>query len=272
MIDKSFSGAGLGARPQHFSDLLKPQNFSWLEILVDNYLVENPEKRKNLDLLSEMYTFTFHSVGLSVCGTDDFNWPFLKKIKALQKQYQPALLSEHLCWSSYGAQHFHDLLPIPYNESTLSWACHRIKTLQDFFETTIAIENISSYMDFENSTLSEVEFLNALSQEAQCLILLDLNNLYVNAMNRKTSALEMLKAFEKNSIAQYHVAGFSKASKGHLIDTHGSLVSEPVWELLKYATEHLGSPPCSIEWDQNIPDFQVLLQETQKVHEILKNP
>ncbi len=271
MNHKSFQGAGLSARPLHFSKLLKTPHTSWIEILVDNYL-ENFPHTKTLEKLSELYALTFHSVNLSLGNVKELDWTFLKKIKNLVKKYKPALISDHLCWTNHKNHYFHDLLPLPYNEETALRISCRIKILQDYFETPLAIENISSYLDFKASTFDEIDFINFIAEKSPCLILLDVNNIYVNSLNRNIDPYSMLKKLSFQKVAQYHVAGFIKTKKGYAIDTHSRDVSLAVWNLFKNAVEIIGPRPCCIEWDQNIPEFEVLLKEVEKIKSFLKSP
>ena len=231
-VFKKFEGVGLSARPLHFSKLLKNPTTSWIEILIDNYL-ENSLAERQLEKLSSHYKLTFHSTSLNLGGTDLWDESFLKKMKVFVKKFKPALLSDHLCFTSHKGHHFHDLLPLDCNKKTASYLIDRILFLQDYFQTPFAIENISSYLDFHSSELEEMEFINFVCEKAQCFLLLDLNNIYVNSLNRKKEAYETLKKIDPKHVAQYHVAGFVKTKKGYAIDTHSQAVSKEVYELLK---------------------------------------
>lgn len=265
---KPISGVGLSARPQHFSHLLQKEgDLPWLEILIDNYLFPGSPQSQTLHTLSEMYPLTFHCVSLSIGSTDEWNWPHLKKIKALKKQFNPQWISDHLCWVSQDQKYLHDLIPLPYTDESVLHLCKRINELQDFFEQTLVIENVSHYLTYKSSSMSEVEFLCAILQETNCQLLLDINNLYVNSINHRFDAHSFLKKLPTNQIKQWHLAGHTKTDNC-LIDTHSDRVVPAVWSLYQKSLQIFGDIPLCFEWDNDIPEYSVMLEEINQAKKL----
>jgi uncharacterized protein (UPF0276 family) len=195
----------------------------------------------------------------------------LAKLKRLAARYQPALLSDHLCWTSVDGTHAHDLLPLPFTRAVASHVANRIMQAQDFLGRQMLVENASSYVAFAESEMTEWEFVNAVVKEADCLLLLDVNNVYVNAVNHGFDAREYLDAMPAERVAEIHLAGFDTDARAQcLVDTHGKPVHEPVWELYFETIRRIGSRPTLIEWDADIPPLDVLLNEAAKADALLE--
>jgi len=265
----TLKGIGVGLRSCHypFLELEKP-SIPWLEVLADNYFCAAGPSLQHLEKIVSIYPVTLHCVGMSLGSTDPLDTKYLKKLKSLIDLVKPQLVSDHLCWTSFAGQHFHELLPLPYTEEAVVHAANRIRIVQDLLQRKIMIENVSSYLSFSHSTLTEWDFLQAVADEADCLILLDINNIYVSSHNNHFDPLQYLAALSTKRIAQFHLAGYQEFET-HLLDTHGAPVYPAVWKLFNDALEKFGPIPTSIEWDNNIPDFPKLLQEARHAQKIM---
>ena len=269
--EKGIHGFGLSLRPNYFEALLKEDCpfFSWLEVLPDQFIPFSPFLKKNIEALSEKYPLVFHCLELSVGSLHPFDKDYLNNIKSLQKKLKPLWISDHWCWTSYEGQHFHDLLPFPYTEEMAKHLIKRITFLQDFFESPLVLENISSYFAYKMSTKTESEFLKEVMEASGCKLLLDINNLYVNAFNgHKTHPDHFLQTISKKFVKQIHLAGFTKKDN-YLIDSHSKPISKEVKKLYKKALTHYGPVPTSIEWDEDFPSFNVLIEEVISLAKIL---
>lgn len=254
-------GVGVGLRSCHYPYILENKpDIPWFEVLSDNFFCAGGSSLYHLEKICDTYPVTLHGVGMSLGSADPLNKTYLKKLNDLIHITQPILVSDHLCWTSFGGQHFHELLPLPYNDEAVKHVAGRIQQVQDFLGRQIMIENVSSYLRFVHSTLTEWEFLQAVAEEADCCILLDINNVYVSAYNNHFNPSDYLNALSPKRIRQFHLAGFSDQGT-HLLDTHGAPVHEPVWTLFAEALQLFGDLPTVIEWDNNIPDFPRLQQE-----------
>ena len=211
-----------------------------------------------------------HSVGMSVGSTDPINWDYVGKIKALADRFQPAWVSEHLCWTSAHGVNFHDLLPLPYTEETINHVAGRISEIQDFLGRKLLIENVSSYLTFKESQMPEAEFISAVAEKADCGILLDVNNIYVSQYNHGDKAMDYIRSIPAERVGEIHLAG-GEERDGYMLDTHSREVPDDVWEIYRAAVEHCGDTPSLIEWDNDIPEFSVLACEASKADQIL-NP
>ena len=262
--------AGIGLRAQHYMDVLETRpSIGWLEVHSENYFGAGGQPHYFLEQFRARYPLSLHGVGLSLGSTDALDYAHLDKLKALIARYQPGLVSEHLCWGSVGGRYLNDLLPLPYTEEALRHICERICRTQDFLGRQILIENVSSYLQFAQSTIPEWEFVAAVAQTTGCGILLDVNNIYVNAVNSSFDPLIYLQAIPVEAVQEIHLAGFD--SNGEcLIDTHGKPVCDAVWALYREALERFGNVPTLIEWDTDIPELAVLLEEARKADAILE--
>lgn len=261
-------GIGVGLRSAHTQEILKKRpDVDFFELLTDNHLAEGGYARQQALLIREYYPVSLHCVGMSLGGTDPIDFEYLAKIKILSEEIDPISISDHLCWTSFESQHAHDLLPLPYTDEAINHVSKRIIQIQDFLETTLVIENVSSYLAFSCSEMNEWDFLNAVSNQANCKILLDLNNIYVSQFNNNLDSDEYINGVNLDCVAEIHLGGFE--NKGtYLLDAHNNKVSSPVWGLYKKVIDKDISIPTLIEWDNDIPPLTTLLKEAEKAHNI----
>jgi uncharacterized protein len=252
----------LGLRPHHYEEWKSHGSYPpYLEILIDNYLFqEGGPSLGHLAYFSERTQLLFHGVGLDVCGVDPLSQSYLQNLKELCDQFCPKIVSDHLCFNRAGGHQSYDLLPFPYNEYTLARACERVDAIQNYLGREIAVENLSSYVAFVSSTMTEFEFMNRLCKSTACSILLDVNNLFVNSQNFDFNPLEEMHKLKAQFVAQYHVAGHS-ALHDFLHDSHDGDVRIEVWELLAKALVYFGPHPIVLERDNDAADLQVLLDD-----------
>lgn len=265
--------AGIGLRAQHYQDVLEQRPAAgWLEVHSENYFGAGGAPLHYLERIREHYPLSLHGVGLSLGSTDNLNLAHLENLRALVARVEPALVSEHLCWSSIGGRYLNDLAPLPYTDEALQHVSARIRQAQDFLGVQLLIENVSSYLEYHDSTIPEWEFLAAVAKSSGCGILLDINNIYVNATNHGFDASEYLRAIPVAAVQELHLAGFSvnRYEDGEiLIDTHSARVAAPVWTLYREAVQRFGPVPTLIEWDTDIPPLAVLLEEMSSADKIL---
>lgn len=255
------AGAGLGLRSQHIDEVLLTQpDIPWFELLIDNHMATGGLIPVQLEAIRGNYPITFHCVGMSLGGTDPLNMEYLRGVKTLIKRYQPSLVSDHLCFSQHAQHNYHDLLPLPYNEETLQHFSKRITQVQDILGTRILVENVSSYLTYQSSTISEAEFIAELLSRTDCDLLLDINNVYVNAVNHGFSAREYLRKIPMQRVREIHLAGYEDRGT-YLLDAHNNRVSTPIWELYEQVISDFQNIPTLIEWDNDIPSFAVLREE-----------
>jgi uncharacterized protein (UPF0276 family) len=248
----------------------RPAAAGWLEVHSENYFGAGGQPHAFLERLRADYPLSLHGVGLGLGSADPPDLEHLLRLSALIERYQPGLVSEHLCWCAVDGRHLNDLLPLPYTEEALAHVAERILRTQDFLGRQILIENISSYLRFRHSTLPEWEFVAQLAQRTGCGVLLDVNNIYVNAVNHGFDPHAYLAAIPAQAVQEIHLAGYDDTG-ACLIDTHGTAVSDPVWSLYRHAVGRLGTRPTLIEWDTDIPALDVLLAEARKADDILES-
>ena len=260
--------AGIGLRAQHHAEILaRRPPIAWFEAHSENYIGAGGAHRAQLARIRSHYPLSLHGVGLSLGSTDPLNTDHLRQLKRLVRDLEPVLVSEHLSWSSVGGRYLNDLLPLPYTEEALRHTAARIGDVQDALGRQILIENISSYLTFECTEVTEWEFLTALVRESGCAILLDINNLYVNSMNHGFDAYSYLDGISPAAVREFHLAGHTLTRCGGRdirIDTHSTYVSSEVWQLYGMALERFGPRPTLIEWDADIPALSVLQAEAAK--------
>jgi uncharacterized protein len=262
------SGFGLGLRPTHYEAILSgPQPIDWLEVITENYLVPGGKPLHYLERIRALYPLVMHGVSLSIGSTDPIDRDYLKSVRDLAARIEPHWISDHLCWTGIDGKNLHDLLPLPYTEEALSTVVSRVGEVQDTLGRRILLENVSSYLTFHASELTEWEFLREVALRADCDILLDLNNIYVSSVNHGFDAMEYLRAMPVAKVRQFHLAGHSDMG-GHLIDTHDHPVIKPVWDLYSEALALFGDVPTMIERDDNIPELPELLAELDVAREI----
>jgi hypothetical protein len=267
---KEIAGVGLGLRSQHIDEVLLTQPaVPWFELLTENHMAPGGLIPVQLEAIRSNYPITFHCVGMSLGGTDPVDVEYLRRIKTLIERYQPSLVSDHLCFSQHGQHNYHDLLPLPYNEETLHHFQKRITQIQDILETRILVENVSSYLTYRASTLSEAEFISELLSLTDCDLLLDINNIYVNAVNHGFSASEYLSKIPMQRVREIHLAGYEDRDS-YLLDAHNNRVSPPVWELYEEVISDYPDIPTLIEWDNDIPSFTVLREEADAASALMQ--
>jgi len=258
---QNIQGVGLGLRSQHYAHILEHKpSVPWFEALADNYLADGGLPLYHLEQIRQDYPLTFHCVGMSLGSCEPLDTDYLHKVKTAQQRFQPAWISDHLSWSKIHGRVANDLLPMPYTEESIQHFAERILQAQDILGQQLVIENVSSYLNYNVDAMSEWEFLNAVVERADCLILLDINNIYVSAINHSFDPLPYLNAVPVERVVEMHLAGYEE-TETMLFDTHGQRVHPPVWELYQAALKRFGNVPTLIEWDTDIPEFAVLQQE-----------
>ena len=262
------SGVGIGLRDPHFKQLMTGQHaVPWLELLADNFLAPGGMTRLQLNKIISAYPVTLHFVGMNLGGVDSLNFDYLQSVRQLAAHVSPAWISDHLCFTQYQGHHYHDLLPLPYTEEAVRYVANRIRTVQDFLECHLLLENVSAYLK-SAAPMSEAEFLSAVAEEADCYLLVDVNNLYVNQVNLGFDAAVALQRIPLQRIREIHLAGYE--DKGHfLIDAHNNRVSEPVWDLFARLMSLVPDVPVCIEWDNDIPPLNILLDEAARAASIV---
>jgi uncharacterized protein (UPF0276 family) len=263
--------AGIGLRAPHYREMASRRPpLAFLEVHSENYFGDGGPPHFYLEQLRQDYPLSLHGVGLSLGSGDPLDPAYLAKLKQLTDRYQPALVSDHLCWTSAGGTHAHDLLPLPFTPAMVNHVAARIRQVQDALGRRILVENASSYVAFAESEMTEWAFVNEVVAEADCLLLLDVNNAYVNAVNHGFDAREYLGAMPSARVAEIHLAGFDTDERAQcLVDTHGKPVHAPVWALYRDTVRRIGPRPTLIEWDADIPPLNVLLAEASRANAIL---
>lgn len=271
---KTIRGTGIGLRTPQIKQLLDEDwDIPWLEILSDNFLSAGGLDLALLDRISERYTVTLHGVNLSLGGIAPLDMNYLEAIKQLSRRTSAAWISEHACFShgdfsspsNRSSHQSHDLLPLPYTEETIHHLADRIIQVQDFLGEQILLENVSAYLGYKSSELSEGEFLASVAEKSDCLLLLDVNNAYINARNFGSDPMTFFNALPMHRVKEIHLAGY--ADKGtYLLDAHNNPVSDAVWQLYESVVEQLPNTPTLIEWDNDIPELEVLMAETEKAN------
>jgi uncharacterized protein len=251
-------GFGVGLRRCHYTQILNEHpRIDWFEVISENFMVEGGRPLQVLEGVRSHYPIVMHGVSLSIGSVDPLNLKYLKQLAAIARRFEPAWVSDHLCWTSVGGRNVHDLLPLPYTEEAVHHVAGRIRQVQEILERTILIENVSSYLEFTCSCLSEIEFLSAVADEADCAILLDINNIFVNAFNHCFDPVRYIDLVPAERVVQFHLAGHSDHG-AFLLDTHDHPIRPEVWTLYEHALGRFGCVPTLIEWDDNIPEFEVL--------------
>jgi uncharacterized protein (UPF0276 family) len=251
-------GLGVGLRAAHFDHILRHRPaVDWFEVISENFVDSQGRPRYVLQQLAELYPIVLHGVSLSIGSTDRLDLAYLAKLKRLAAEVKARWISDHLCWTGVLGRNTHDLLPVPFTEQTLRHVVERIRVVQDVLERPLVLENPSSYVTFAHSTMSEWEFVCRMAEEADCGLLLDVNNVYVSSFNHDMDAEEFIRALPHSRIVQFHLAGHSNYVT-HLIDSHDAAVIDPVWELYRLAHRTTGGVATLLEWDARIPPFPVV--------------
>lgn len=269
-MNRTLTGFGLGLRPQHYAALLDGPDDAvdwpapdWLEIVSENFLVDGGRPLAMLDRFAERWPLAMHGVGLNIGGQDPLDRDYLRALSKLAKRANPAVVSDHLCWSRHRGVQMHDLLPLPQTADCVRHVAARVRQAQDALGMRIALENVSSYLRFAGDELDEAAFLSAIVAESGCALLLDVNNLFVNAHNHGFDAFACIDALPRDAVAQIHLAGHSvdALGSGLLIDTHDAPVCDGVWALYAHALRRFGAVPSMIERDDHIPPLAESLAE-----------
>ena len=266
----SSPGFGLGLRPAHYPDFLaRSQPVEWLEIISENYMVPGGRPMATLDRIRADYPMVMHGVSLSIGSDEPLDRTYLSALKALADRVEPLWISDHLCWTGINAHNSHDLLPLPYDAPTLQCVIDNIGRVQDYLGQRILIENPSSYVSFRASDRSEWDFLTEMAERADCLLLLDVNNIYVSARNHGFDPLDYLAGLPSGRIQQIHLAGHSDMGD-YVIDTHDAAVSDAVWDIYTRAIAMVGPVATMIERDDDIPPLPTLLSELQRARQLAR--
>jgi uncharacterized protein (UPF0276 family) len=264
--DNAPETAGIGLRHPHVADLIDrpPPDLAWVEVHSENYMADGGPRLRQLELIRERYGLSLHGVGLSLGSADEPDRAHLARIRRLIDRFEPALVSEHIAWSVEGGHYLNDLFPIPYTEEALATVARNIAIAQDALGRRILVENPSSYLRFLDSTMPECRFVAEVAERADCGLLLDVNNIHVSAHNHGFDIAEYLAAIPAERVGELHLAGHARVEvEGQvlLIDDHASRVIPDVWTLYERALGRLGPRPTLLEWDNDIPALDVLLDE-----------
>jgi uncharacterized protein (UPF0276 family) len=256
-----FLGFGLGLRPQHYAEILDGSpEIDWFEVISENYMIPGGQPMRMLDRICERYPVVMHGVSMSIASTSPLDMDYLRQLRALAERVKPVWISDHLCWTGVHGVNLHDLLPIPYTKEALAHVVDRVNQVQDFLDRPFTLENVSSYVTFGQSEMSEWDFVSEISKRTGCWLLFDVNNVYVSAFNHEFAADDFLNGVPKDRIVQFHVAGHSH-EETHIIDTHDHPVCPEVWDLYRKAVETFGPVSTMIERDDNIPPLAELVDE-----------
>jgi uncharacterized protein (UPF0276 family) len=274
-IDRLPNAPGVGYKPQHFADITNdPGVVGWLEIHAENYMGDGGRPLAQLRHLAEAFAMSAHGVGLSIGGETRLDPDHLKRLKHLNDWLKPASFSEHLAWSTHGAEFLNDLLPLPYTEATVTRVADHVDELQETIGRKVLLENPSSYLAFTESTMSETDFLREIARRTGCGLLLDVNNVFVSATNLDTDPIAYIDDFPLDHVGEIHLGGHDEDEDDHgaplLIDSHGREVADPVWTLYDYVIAKGGVRPTLIEWDNDVPDWPTLEAEAQRAQAILQ--
>jgi uncharacterized protein len=265
---------GVGYKPQHFTDILaNPGPVGWLEIHAENYMGDGGRPRAQLRHLAERFPLSVHGVGLSIGGEGPLDPDHLQRLRTLCDWLNPASFSEHLAWSTHDGAFLNDLLPLPYTAATLTRVCDHIDHVQTALRRPMLLENPSTYLAFAESDMDEVTFLSEIARRTGCGLLLDVNNVFVSATNQATDPLAYINAFPLHAVGEIHLGGHDVDADDHgaplLIDSHGTAVVDPVWVLYAQSIALSGPKPTLIEWDNDVPDWPVLVAETARAAAVL---
>ncbi len=264
----AYLGFGLGLRPAHYEAILNESPaIDWFEIISENYLVPGGKPLHYLDRIRARYPMVMHGVSLSIGSTDPLNRDYLKQLRELADRVEPAWISDHLCFTGVHGVNAHDLLPLPYTEEAIRHVAARVSEVQEFLGRRILLENVSSYVTYPESEMHEWDFLGEIAERADCLILLDINNIYVSGFNHEFDPRTYLEAVPVERVQQFHLAGHHNHGD-YIVDTHDEPVIDPVWQLYKTAVRRFGRVSTMIERDDNIPPLPKLLAELEQARRI----
>jgi hypothetical protein len=261
-------GFGLGLRPAHYRDFADgPQRVDWLEAISENYLVPGGNPLRVLDALRERYPIVLHGVSMSIGSARGLDTRYLKDLAALARRVRPLWVSDHLCWTGVHGRQLHDLLPLPYTEEALRIVVRNVCQAQDALGRRLVLENVSTYAEYRGSTMTEWEFLAAVAEQADCLLLLDVNNVYVSSVNHGYDAARFIDAVPAARVQQMHLAGHTRHAT-HVVDTHDQAIADPVWALYRRACGRFGHAATLIERDDRIPPLGELVHELDRARAV----
>jgi uncharacterized protein len=261
---------GLGLRTAHYEAIFAdPPALDFFEIISENYMVPGGRPLANLMRIRRDYPMLMHGVSLSIGGTDPINREYLRDLKKLAQLVEPEFISDHLCWTGLAGKNLHDLMPLPYTEETVAHVAGRVREVQDILGRQIMLENVSSYVTFKKSAMSEWEFISAIAEAADCFVLLDINNIFVSAFNHGFDAVDFLDGIAPQRVKQFHLAGHHQYDD-YIIDTHDAPVIDPVWALYADAVRRFGNVLAMIERDDDIPPLADLLIELDRASNIAR--
>jgi len=267
-VAQASPGFGLGLRSAHYRDIIDhPQPLDWLEVISENYLVPGGKPMAMLEAARSRYPMAMHGVSMNIGAVAGLDADYLRQLAALARRIEPLWVSDHLCWTGVHGRHLHDLLPLPYTEEALRIVVRNIRQAQDALGRRLVVENVSSYLQYIASDLSEAQFLAEVARQADCLLLVDVNNIHVSAVNHGLDPLAYLYALPADRVQQIHLAGHSDRGD-HLIDTHDQPVADPVWRLYAEAVHRFGLVATMIERDDHIPPLGDLLDELDTARDI----
>ena len=256
-----YLGFGLGLRPEHYDEILSGEpNVDWFEVISENYMIPGGKPLRILDEIRERYPIVMHGVSLSIASTAPLDMDYLTELKTLADRVDPKWISDHLCWTGVHGVNLHDLLPIPYTQEALDHVVDRVTRVQDFLGRRLTLENVSSYVTFAESEMSEWDFVSEVATRADCWLLFDVNNVYVSAYNHGCSTRDFLHGVPRDRIVQFHLAGHSH-EVGHIVDTHDHPVCDEVWDFYRETVSHFGPVSTMIERDDNIPPLADVIAE-----------
>lgn len=266
--------AGVGLKPEHYRDILDDApDIGWFEVHAENYMGEGGAPHAYLTAVRERYPLSLHGVGLSIGGAGPLDKDHLGRLRALVERYEPTLFSEHLAWSSHDTVYLNDLLPLPYTEETLQRVCDHIGEVQEMLQRPMLLENPSTYVAFAETSMSEVEFLREIVRRTGCGLLLDVNNVFVQATNHGFDATAYLDSFPAEHVGEIHLGGHAEDQDEDgaalLIDDHGREVADPVWALYARALARTGAKPTLIEWDNDVPAWPELFAEARRADAVI---
>ena len=268
---RPYLGYGLGLRKEHYQTVLEQRpKVDWFEIISENYMVDGGKPLHFLNKIREHYPMVMHGVSMSIGSIEPLSVDYLKQLKSLIKQVEPEWFSDHLCWTGVNGLNLHDLMPLPYTEEAVQHVADRVSQVQDYMGRQMLLENVSSYVSYCDSQMNEWEFLKEVAERADCLILLDINNIYVSAFNHNFDPYTYLQAIPGDRVYQFHLAGHTHENN-LIIDTHDHPIADPVFELFAAAVQQFGQVSTMIERDDNIPPLSDLLVELDQVRHIAEH-
>lgn len=261
-------GYGLGLRPVYYDEILSTNPpVDWFEIISENYMLAGGRPLSMLERIRADYPIVMHGVAMSLASTDPLDFDYLAELKALAERVQPAWVSDHVAWTGVHGLSLHDLYPIPYTRESLDHIVERIRRVQDYLKRQLVVENASTYVSFVDSEMSEQDFVREMAERADCLLLLDVNNVFVSSFNHGFDPIAFLDAVPVDRVVQFHMAGHTN-HETHRVDTHDQPVCEEVWALYEHARRRFGDVSAMIERDDNFPPFEELLGELQRMRDI----